>query len=303
MRKGFFQQQVRQALEQEKHALLLATVLAAIPYVGWLSLVLMALVTLRHGARAGFKLFLPVSLVYVLVSVFTVSLSAAVMSIFLNVLPCYLAAYTLRTTSSWRAVSVVLLGGVVIGTTVIQFFSPDFILQQYAHLETAIRTMASSQTNALEFWTKQGVSTLVLANCLLGIQAVSVVFSAIMPLLFARSLQSQLFYPGGFREEMLHFRGDKTSFAVLMILLVAVYFERFLGINSLPLVLFYFILAGLSLCAYAFSNLRPLALMLLLIVPMIFLSWVILPLYVLLGAFDSLFNFRLYLSAKAGKAT
>ena len=91
--------------------------------------------------------------------------------------------------------------------------------------------------------------------------------------------------------------------AMLLLLLALAYSERFLAIDCLPLVLFYFILSGLSLGAHLFSNMRPLALTLLLVAPMIFLSWVFLPLYALLGALDSLFNFRLYLSKKTGKAT
>ncbi len=303
MRKGLFQQQALRALEQEKYALLLATLLAAVPYLGWLALTLMALVTLRHGANAGLKLLLPVMLMHVLVAVFSLPLSTAVLMSLMNVLPCYLAAYILRTTSSWRIVSAALFGLVLVGTILLQAFSPDFITQQYAHLEATIQNLSSGQISALDFWLKRGVSPLVLANYLLGVQAASMAFSAILPLLLARSLQSQLFYSGGFREEMLHFRGDKIGFAVLVLLFVFAYLERFLAINCLPAVLLYFVLTGLSFVAFALSNMRPLALMLLLFLPLVFLSWVALPLYALLGAFDSLFNFRLYLSSRTGKAT
>ncbi|MDF1646126.1 MAG: hypothetical protein P1U61_03960 [Legionellaceae bacterium] len=303
MQKGFFQQQALRVLQQEKYALLLATVLAAVPHMDWLALALMSLVTLRQGAKAGAKLFAPVMFVQVLVAVLSVPVSTAVMMSILHVLPCYLAAYFLKTTSSWRVVSGVLLGLTVIGVIILQGFSPELITQQYVHLEAALQSMASSQMNTLDFFEKQGISSLVLANYLLGVQAASLAFSAIVPLLFARSVQSQLFYPGGFRSEMLNFRGDKTGSMILILLLVLAYFEHFLAINCLPVVLFYFILSGLSFVAYVFSNMRPLALVLLLVLPMIFLSWVVLPLYALLGVLDSLFNFRLYLSPKTGQAT
>jgi hypothetical protein len=48
VRKGFFQQQAERALAQNRYALLLATILAAVPYMNWLALALMGLVTLRH---------------------------------------------------------------------------------------------------------------------------------------------------------------------------------------------------------------------------------------------------------------
>jgi hypothetical protein len=303
VRKGIFQHQAERVLAQDKYALLLATVLAAVPYMNWLALALMGLVTLRHGLKAGAQVCLPVTLVHVLVFVFSMPLSTAVMMGLLNVLPCLGAAYVLKTTSSWRMVSVALLLLVAIGAVLIQVFSPDFITQQYAHLEALIQQVTSTQPNVFAFWGSRGISSLVLAHYFLGVQAASLAFSAVMPLLFARALQSQLFYPGGFRQEMLNFRADKTDFVVLIALLAFAYSMRFLAIDCLPLVLFYFILSGLSFSAHTFSHMRPLVLTLLLVAPMIFLSWVFLPLYALLGALDSLFNFRLYLSAKTGKAT
>ncbi|MDX2346118.1 MAG: hypothetical protein QNK11_04525, partial [Legionella sp.] len=86
----------------------------------------------------------------------------------------------------------------------------------------------------------------------------------------------------------------------LLLLLGLAYSERFLAIDCLPLLLFCLMLSGLSFGASVFSHMRPLALTILLIAPLIFLSWVFLPLYALLGALDSLFNFRLYLSRKTG---
>ncbi len=302
MRKSIFQNQVTRALEQERYALLLATLLAAVPYVGWLALALMALVTLRHGAEAGLKLLLPVMLVQTLIGLYSAPLATAILMSVLNGLPCYLAAYLLRATSSWRVVSGAVLGFVLLGTLLFQAFSPDFIMQQYAHLETALTSMSQGQVSALDFWMKKGVSPLVLAHYLFGFQAASMAFSAMVPLLLARSFQSQLFYPGGFREEMLHFRGDKVSVGLLVLFAVLAYFENFFAINCLPAVLFYFVLAGLSFSACAFSQMKPLALILLLILPIIFLSWVVLPLYALIGVVDSLVNFRLYLSSKTGKA-
>lgn len=303
MRKSLFQHQALRVLEQEKYALLLATLLAAVPYMDWLALTLMGLVTLRHGAKAGFQVLLLVFLVHVLVGVFSAPLLTAVIMSLLNVLPCYLAAYVLKKTASWRMVSITLLALIALSAMILQAFSPDFITQQYAQLEAVIRQVASSQTNAVSFWNNQKISSLVLAHYFLGVQGASLAFSAMMPLLFARSLQSQLFYPGGFRQEMLTFRGDKSDFVGLLLLLALAYSERFLAADCLPFVLFCFILSGLSLGAYLFSNMRPLALTLLLVAPMIFLSWVFLPLYALLGALDSLFNFRLHLSIKTGKAT
>lgn len=302
VREGLFQRQARRVLEHDRYAFASAMILSVLPYMGWLALALMALVTLRKGWRAAGILILPIMVGHVLLALKSMSFSAAVYGASLNVMPCYLAAVVLGITASWRAVSTVLFGLVIVGSLFFQVVLPDFILSQYEHLQTLMRSVVSGQQmNVLDFWELHEISPRVLANYLLGVQAASLAFSAIVPLLFARSIQSQLFYPGGFRQELLHFRGDKISLAVCVLLCAAAYLDLFLAINGLPLVLFYFILAGLSLAACFLSRIRPLGVLVLLLVPTVLLPWVMLPLYVLLGLLDGLFNFRLYLSSEAGK--
>ena len=301
VRESLFQRQARRVLDNDRYALASATILSVLPYMGWLALALIALVTLRKGWRAASMLVLPVMVGHMLLALKSVPFSEAIFGAALNVVPCYLAAIVLGVTSSWRAVAAALFGLVVGGSLFFQVVSPDFIMSQYEHLQAVMRSVASGQVNVLDFWESHEVSSRVLANYLLGVQAASLAFSAMVPLFFARSIQSQLFYPGGFQQELLYFRGDKISLAVLVLLCGAAYSDLFLAINGLPLVLFYFILAGLSLAACLLSSMRPLGVLVLLLVPTVLLPWVMLPLYVLLGAFDSLFNFRLYLSSKAGK--
>lgn len=301
VREGLFQRQARRVLDEDRYALASAAILSVLPYMGWLALALIALVTLRKGWRSAGVLVFPVLVGHMLLALRNVPISGAVFSAVLNVVPCYLAAIVLGATSSWRAVAMVLFGAVMSGALFIQVVSPDFIVSQYEQLQTLMRSLASGDVNVLDFWESHKVSPLVLANYLLGVQAASLAFSAMVPLLFARSIQSQLFYPGGFQQELLNFRGDKLSLAVFVLICTTAYSDLFLAINGLPLVLFYFILAGLSLAACLLSRIRPLGVLVLLLVPTVLLSWVMLPLYVLLGAFDSLFNVRLYLSSKTGK--
>ncbi|MDF1683363.1 MAG: hypothetical protein P1U36_01775 [Legionellaceae bacterium] len=301
VREGLFQRQARRVLDEERYALASAAILSVLPYMGWLALALIALVTLRKGWQSSGVLVLPVMVGHTLLALKNVPISGAIFSAALNVIPCYLAAIVLGVTSSWRVVAAALFGAVMTSALCIQVISPEFIVSQYEHLQTLLRSLASGDVNVLDFWESHEVSPLVLANYLLGVQAASLAFSAMVPLLFARSIQSQLFYPGGFQQELLNFRGDKLSCAVLVLICTGAYSGQFLAINGLPLVLFYFILAGLSLAACLLSRIRPLGVLVLLLVPMVLLPWVMLPLYVLLGAFDSLFNVRLYLSSKTGK--
>jgi len=302
MRESMVQRQAKRVLDNDRYALISAIMLSVLPYMGWLALALVALVTLRKGWRAGGLLVLPVMVGHMLLALKNVPLSTACFGSALNVIPCYVAAVVLGLTSSWRAVSAALFMFVIGGALFIQGVIPDFIAREYEQLQALMRGVVSGQMNMLDFWESHGASPLLLANYLLGVQAASLAFSAMVPLFFARSIQSQLFYPGGFQQELLAFRGDKTSVAVLVVLFVGAYSDLFLAINGLPLVLFYFILAGLSLAACLLSRIRPLGVLVLLLVPTVLLPWVMLPLYVLLGAFDGLFNFRLHLSSNTGKA-
>jgi hypothetical protein len=301
VREGLFQRQARRVLDEDRYALASVAILSVLPYMGWLALALIALVALRKGWQSAGVLVLPALVGHMLLALKNVPISGAVFSAVLNVVPCYLAAIVLGVTSSWRAVAAVLFGVMMSGALFIQVVSPDFIVSQYDHLQTLMRSLASGDVNVLDFWESHEVSPLVLAHYLLGVQAASLAFSAMVPLLFARSIQSQLFYPGGFQQELLNFRGDKLSLAVFILICTSAYSDLFLAINGLPLVLFYFILAGLSLAASLLSRIRPLGVLVLLLVPTVLLPWVMLPLYVLLGAFDSLFNVRLYLSSKTEK--
>ncbi|MDF1828150.1 MAG: hypothetical protein P1U39_07720 [Legionellaceae bacterium] len=301
VREGLIHKQARRVLDDDRYALTSTAILSVIPYMGWLALALIALVTLRKDWRLGGVLVLPAIVGNMLLFITHVPISEAIFSAVLNVVPCYCAAIVLGRTSSWRAVAAALFGAVIGCALLIQMLSPEFIVSQYTHMKTLLHSMASGQVNVLDVWEAHEVSPLMLANYLLGVQAASLAFSAMVPLLFARSVQSQLFYPGGFQQELLNFRGDKLSLAVLVLLSTAAYSNGYLAMNGLPLVMFCFILAGLSLAACLLSRIRPLGVLVLLLVPTVLLPWVMLPLYVLLGAFDSLFNVRLHLSSKTGK--
>ncbi|NCT56871.1 MAG: hypothetical protein GW760_04045 [Legionella sp.] len=301
VREGFIHRQARRVLDDDRYALASTAILSVLPYMGWLALALIALVTLRKDWRLGGLLVLPALVGNMLLSLKHVPMSGAILGAMLNVVPCYFAAIVLGRTSSWRAVAAALFGVVIGSAWLIQMVSPEFIVSQYTQLKALMHTVLLGQVNVLDVWEAHEVSPLMLANYLLGVQAASLAFSAMVPLLFARSVQSQLFYPGGFQQELLSFRGNKLSLAVLVLLSTAAYSNRYLAMNGLPLVMFYFILAGLSLAACLLSRIRPLGVLVLLLVPTVLLPWVMLPLYVLLGAFDSLFNVRLYLSSNTGK--
>ena len=64
--------------------------------------------------------------------------------------------------------------------------------------------------------------------------------------------------------------------------------------SLLPLFLFYFLLAGLSLSFKILEKQKPMRATVLLLAALFLLPLVMLPVYVIFGLLDSVFNFRLY---------
>ncbi len=298
---GVVRKQGKILLENKWYAMLHAVSLALLPYTAWLSVAIVALVTLRKGWRNGGWLLAPVIAANIALSMASTTAVIAFVNALLMFAPSYLAAVVLRMTTSWRAVAGVFFLQVVVAVSLLQLFMPDFIMAQYLYLQSVLREGQIESALLTFINDKAGVNQLILANYLLGLQAVGVVFSACIPLMLSRSVQSQLFYPGGFRHEMLLFRGDKMGFLLLITLLMAASQHSLLAIGLLPLLIFYFLLAGLSLSFNLFAKQKPRYSVALLVAPLFLLPFIMLPVYVIFGSLDSLFNFRLYLSSDAGK--
>ncbi|MCP0913261.1 hypothetical protein NKV53_02615 [Legionella sp. 27cVA30] len=284
-------------LENYWHALIAAIALALLPYTAWLSVAIIALITLRRGVRDGGFVLIVTVLAY-FISLTTLSYKNAAISSLLTFLPCYLGACVLRLTASWRAVAGAFFLQVFLVMLLLQTCAPDFILAQYHYIYTAIKEM-QTESVLLDFINDNDLSPLLLANYLLGVQAVGVLFSAVLSLFLARSVQSQLFYPGGFSREILGFRAEKIGLLLLAAFLWAASQENALAMNVLPALIVYFLAAGLSL-GFALFGRKPIG-ALLLIVPIFLVPLVIVPVFVLFGSLDSLFNFRLYISNQADK--
>ena len=299
--RGFVSRQGQFLLENSQHAILASIALAVVPYAVWLSIAIIALVTLRKGWRAGLMVFVPSALVAFAWSQAHTTSVVALLNTLINYLPCYLAACALRYSESWRVVSAVFFLQVALSLFLLQWFAPEFITAQYLYIQAAVGEL-QAQGVLLDFLHEHaGVGETVLANYLLGLQMVGVVLSAALSLMVARSVQSQLFYPGGFKREILAFRSDKVSLLFLLAVLFAAKQQYLLAVAVMPALLFYFLLAGLSLSVHVLTKKKPLSSFVFLTATLLLLPFVMLPLYVVFGSLDSVFNFREYLRRDAGK--
>jgi len=291
---GFIQKQAQLLLGNSRYATICAVLLALLPYVGWLALVVIALVTLRKGWQEGLGVLLPVVVMHFSMSLISIPVLPALINTLLVFVPCYLAACVLRFTSSWRAVASSFFLLVFVVAFLLQVCFPGFIIAQFVYVKSLMGTLQGGSAFADLMSGSLGISQVALANYLLGIQSMSVVLSTLFPIMLARSVQSQLFYPGAFKQEMLTFRGHKIGVLILTVVLITALRESALAINLLPLLILYFLFAGLSLSANALAHKKTRGAVIFLVVPLMLVPFVMLPVYVILGSLDSLLNLRIY---------
>lgn len=291
--KGLFKKQAELVLSSRNTALLYAVILAILPYCTWLTMVVIALVTLRKGEREGGRILLTVMLVHCITLLSSLPFYAAAFSTLIIFLPTFFAAYSLRLTSSWRAVAALLFLLVIVSAIIIQKMVPEWVMSQFAFIQSMVQ--ASQPDQLMTKWLNEpsGVPVLVLANYALGIQFMSAIMSVWSALWVARSLQSQLYYPGGFAQEALTFRGNRMSCVVMILMCLAAWQWNVVAMNVLPVLILFYLMAGLSLCANFILGKSSRMLLVVLILPLIFLPFVMVPLYIILGLLDSVFNIRL----------
>ncbi|OYV53321.1 MAG: hypothetical protein B7X00_02055, partial [Legionella sp. 21-45-4] len=135
---GFIQNQASRVLANPHVALLSVVVLMLLPYMAWLAMAILALVTLRHGIKHGTQLIIPAFTAHVILLMFSMPLNLALLEGLIRIVPVYLFACALRVSSSWNVVAWVfgLLAFVLI--LVLQTIVPELIQNQYAVFKSII---------------------------------------------------------------------------------------------------------------------------------------------------------------------
>ena len=290
---GLIKNQAKLLLGTPRIAILYTALFSFSPYTSWIGMMIVALVTLRNGEREGGEMLFWAILAHSLYSLMSSSLGVVLVNSVIFFLPCYISACILRITSSWQAVAMGLFVQVMVTALVVQILAPDWVSAQYAMIQSILK--ASQPDHVLSKWLNDSaaVPDVVMANYAFGMQLMSAVISVLTSLTLARSLQSQLYYPGGFSQEMLSFRGNRVSFVVMMVLFVAAWQMNIVAMNVFPALAFLYMMAGLSLCANFLIGKASRWVLVILVLPLLFLPFVMLPLYVILGLLDSMFNLRL----------
>jgi hypothetical protein len=231
----------------QKEAMSVAAPLACIPILSSVAVVIMVLVTLRNGIKEGACLLVAISLPALILSWFAGPLMLVYQVLLGNVMVWLLAAI-LRVTESWNSILwfSVILG--VIALCFIQCFMPDTLAQWNALLQK--KWMAYSQTTGLPASQKEQMLFLWQHWFLpmgMGIQTVVVLFSNLLNCAAGRWLQSLLYYPEGFKQELYALKLNQNGILLLLTLTAVALWWKTGGLEILPVLLFFPMCVGISI--------------------------------------------------------
>lgn len=281
-------------LDNYWYALFAASFFALLPFFSWLSVIIVALVTLRQHSKKSMLMLVAVIAVQSVSLRWFYSPTAALMNAALTFIPCYIAAFTLRISVSWQMVYVSLLLQVAICLAAMHAFVPEIIITQFRHVINLLHTMQPS-SDVFIFLQNNEYREHLLANWLIGVQSAGMVISTLSSLIIARALQSRLYYPGGFRQEMLNFRADKWVILLSVGIALAAQQDNFLAINMVPMLVMYLFFGGFCLGMNIFFSGKIMRLVLLIGLLLVLKPLLALGLMVTLGMLDGLTNIRFYL--------
>ncbi len=300
---SFWQRQGQYVLENRYNAIIIAAVLAIVPFVAWLSLAVVALVSLRKGSHEGAKVLLASLVASILLYKFSGLPIDFLYETILLFLTGFMAAQLLKITANWSIVIAVLVVVGLVGLAIIFTVYPDYVNRQF---DTMLVLLKSYDLGNLVDQVVEGdtnFSRFTLASYLLGFRVFSVIVSIIISLSFARFVQAKLFYPRGFTKEILAFRASYLLLIVSFLVSLALYQGKTSFISAVPMLVVYFMLGGLSVSIwYCLSKKNTSKTVLIIVIPLMVLPYIMVPVYALLGAFDSVLNIRLYLQTKLEKS-
>lgn len=283
-------------LKKPANAAGIALICALITFMTWLAAVVIGLVTLRKGLKSGF-LLLPWAILPDIALAINqqVPLNWLVLDAFLSYLVPFIFAGLLRYTTSWQMVITIAVGISLLILPVIIELYPHYPTQLIAKLNEVV----ASQDNLAwrDAWQSANMQRqlALFSKLALGIYATVMIMTSLVNLAIARALQSALFNPGAFKEELLRFKLHKLWLLPLIASLTAwwmsgsLLFENASIILSLP-----FMLAGLSLLHWFFylTSRWRIFIMLTSYLFIVVFTPISLLLLMLLGCADLLFNMR-----------
>ena len=227
------------AMRGRAYATAISMVAAALPLLGWLSTVIVALVCLRSGVAAGSLIFL-----WTLLPVGVAFYFVGDPSPMIALIGTFMMAMLLRQTLSWELVLIASVVFSAAGALIFEFTAAG-ILDRF--VQFYIDYLAQVDASVV-------IDPVQARKLLMGFFAVGQAFSMVVMLMIARWCQSTLYNLGGFRKEFHQLRlSPAVSGAIVLAMAVCYMFGDQLG-RWLPLLTVPLVFASIGLAHWLMAN-------------------------------------------------
>lgn len=269
-------------------AALLALVFGAIPYLDFISKIIVGLVTLRWGAREGLWILiwgvLP-SIVWLISGysdLFTWQNSAGFVAV-------WLLAQVLSGTASWaKTLEAASILAIVV---LISFYA--VLANPAAWWLVTLNEPITHMAVQFSMHLAMGVDEIsgYIAQLLTGAFVAYTLFTVLTYLMLARAAQAVLYNPGGFKQEIVQIRLSKRALGLMLITLLAGSFNMAVAANVSVVLFVVWIMAGVSVIHCLLSQLKTKAWLILFYVLFLFIPHMLL-IVGFIAILDTLFDLR-----------
>lgn len=270
-----------------RQAVIIGLLFTILPLFGWVSNVIVSLVTLRKGAKEGAIVLLWIILPAVVVA----SLGNRLIILYGIIggsLFTYVLALVLRQTQSWKAVLTASLSLGLLAVLLVHAWIPNITevwVNQFGHYALMVKNQFNVvvDTARLQFFAKFAT----------GFQVAFITLSGLINLILARGFQSMLYNPGQLRPELKTVRLSLWEVLILLLIGLLSFLSIVMAQDAISVVGLIFILAGLSV-VHALADLRNVAnkwIFLFYVLLVVFFPYVAAAL-VIFAVIDSMFNLR-----------
>ncbi len=234
------------AMRDRKHAIFLALLFAFLPLCGWLSLSIIALVTLRRGAREGAIVLAWAALPALIVAILGKPIPL-VNDVVLGSVLVWGMANVLRATYSWVTVLQLATLTVVTGLLIIFWLYPslpDWWEQRFNLVLSKLNVATWDLSIPETAWRLMAHDFAQLAT---GIYGIFIITGNMVSLIFARWMQALLYNPGALRQELSQIRLSPIASMVFIVVLLGVITGNIIAINTALVMASALIIASISL--------------------------------------------------------
>lgn len=276
-----------------REASMMAVLFSCIPFLSWLSVVIVCLVTLRHGMKQGFRVLLWGLLPVVAIGAYQHDVIAIIETVAYSFGLSWLMSVVLQHSNRWERVIALGVGLSILalaGLLILDPAYPDTLLPRLNHLyqllyQQEMTNIPLDKAESFLAW---------IAKILPGVQATFITLSAMFNVMIARALQASTYNEGGLKKELLDIRLDKGYALLILLLGVGVWLDITIAGYAIIVCLMPVVLSGLSFVHWyteRFQKGRILTLVILYVLLGVFLPMSLVPLMVI-SLFDMMFGFR-----------